>query len=518
MDFQTQFKAARRVSAPLIAVRTFDAESATEQIKNALGSNLEKTPMLRWDSVHGIRAITKRGDAVLPELLFDGAELAVTEVPLEALRRAEKLVSADVILIFCNSHLVWQEHIQAIANLRDVFAANGRILVLLCSPGSNLPAELVNDFLVMDEPLPTANELNALVASEYDNASKTVNRKLEPDAETLSKATDALIGLPAFPARQSTAMCLSTTANDGKGSLDLTELWERKRQVVSQTPGCSIYKGSETLADVRGLDSVVNFLRKRMSGKNPPKCILFQDEVEKAFAGTGTDMSGVKTELTGSYCTWFEQEQAEGITFIGLPGVSKSNLAKALGNEYGIPTIIFDIAATQNSLVGQSGANLRTAQKMVSSISQGRLLVISTCNGIESVPPEIRRRIGSLGIFFFDAPATDECLNIFELYRGKYNIPETDKLPNFAGWTGAEIKECCRKADVFGMSLEESAAYIVPVTRSSADRIKALRMSSSGKYLSASHPGVYQYSETQEQTSTTTAPVATGRKFREESN
>jgi hypothetical protein len=44
------------------------------------------------------------------------------------------------------------------------------------------------------------------------------------------------------------------------------------------------------------------------------------------------------------------------------------------------------------------------------------------------------------------------------------------------------------------MSLKQSAEYIVPVARSAADQIESLRQQSSGKYLSASHPGVYEYS------------------------
>ena len=40
--------------------------------------------------------------------------------------------------------------------------------------------------------------------------------------------------------------------------------------------------------------------------------------------------------------------------------------------------------------------------------------------------------------------------------------------------------------------MPESAQYIVPVSRSAAEQIKALRQQASGKFLSASQPGVYQ--------------------------
>jgi len=71
----------------------------------------------------------------------------------------------------------------------------------------------------------------------------------------------------------------------------------------------------------------------------------------------------------------------------------------------------------------------------------------------------------------------------------------TGELPNDEGWTGAEIKECCRKAHRLGMTLVQAAKYIVPVSRSAAEQVKALRQMASGKFISASTPGVYQYQE-----------------------
>ncbi len=75
----------------------------------------------------------------------------------------------------------------------------------------------------------------------------------------------------------------------------------------------------------------------------------------------------------------------------------------------------------------------------------------------------------------------------------KYGV--SGELPDDDGWTGAEIKECCRKAYRLKLTLKESAEYIVPVSRSAGDQIKALRQQASGKFISASYPGVYQFQE-----------------------
>ena len=118
----------------------------------------------------------------------------------------------------------------------------------------------------------------------------------------------------------------------------------------------------------------------------------------------------------------------------------------------------------------------------------GRSLWIATCNSITSLPPELRRRF-TLGAFFFDLPSADERRAIWNIYLTKWDL--SGELPSDDGWTGAEIKECCRKAWRLNLSLEESAQYIVPVSRSAADQIGTLRAQASGRFLSASRAGVY---------------------------
>jgi SpoVK/Ycf46/Vps4 family AAA+-type ATPase len=50
------------------------------------------------------------------------------------------------------------------------------------------------------------------------------------------------------------------------------------------------------------------------------------------------------------------------------PGAAKSAIAKAAGNTAGIPTVAFDLAAMQSSLVGGSGGRLRSALQVVDAI------------------------------------------------------------------------------------------------------------------------------------------------------
>lgn len=480
ISFQAAWKAARRVSTPLIAVRTFDPASATRAIISGLPKN-EPVPIMRWDIMRGIGAANETGKGIVTQLLNGQSPESVG--PSDALALAMRLPE-DGILIANNFHRFWNDPVvmQGVWNLRDSFKADGRALLMMASPGARLPEELAQDVLVLDQPLPAQDDLEQIVRDTFQSAELE-----EPSAPDLRRAVDAVIGLASFPAEQVLAMSIN------KAGLAFEQLWERKRQVIAQTPGLSVWRGGETFDNIGGCDNIKRFLQAVLNADDPPRVVVFIDEIEKAFAGTGTDMSGVKTEMAGTLLTWMQDHEAEGTIFLGPPGAAKSAIGKATGNTAGVPTIAFDLSAMQDSLVGASGERLRAALQVVDAVSQGRSLWIATCNSIASLPPELRRRF-TLGTFFFDLPNGEERNAIWKLYLVKYGID--CERPNDEGWTGAEIKECCRKAARLRISLQDAAAYIVPVSRSASEQIRTLRQQASGRFISASKPGVYEYADT----------------------
>ena len=479
ISFPAALKAARRVSTPLIAVRTFDPASVQQAVICSLSTN-GQVPIVRWDIMRGIGAANELAKGVVAQLL--NGQNPESLGPSDLLALATRLPE-DAIVIGHNFHRFWNDPavVQGVWNLRDTFKADGRTLLMMACPGAHLPEELTQDVLVLDQPLPGQDDLEQIVQDTFHSAEMD-----EPSSQDLRRAVDAVIGLASFPAEQVLAMSLR------KSGLAFDQLWERKRQVIAQTPGLCVWRGGETFEDIGGCNNIKRFLQAVLKGADPPRVVVFLDEIEKAFAGTGTDLSGVKTEMAGTLLTWMQDHEAEGTIFLGPPGAAKSAIGKATGNTAGVPTIAFDLSAMQNSLVGASGERLRAALQVVDAVSQGRSLWIATCNSIASLPPELRRRF-TLGTFFFDLPEAEERDAIWKLYLGKYGI--AGERPQDDGWTGAEIKECCRKAARLRISLKEAASYIVPVSRSAAEQIRALRQQASGRFISASKPGAYECSE-----------------------
>lgn len=484
LSFIESFKAARRSSVPLIAIHTADPGATIEQIDSKTKNDVNRRgPIFKWDCVNGILAVNDMARPVL-QAVHASTPPAKLVNPIEALMALDKLLPEKSILFFMNVQRFFQAAnvVQAIWNLRDAIKGDKKTLAML-GPSFTLPAELVNDVLLLDEPRPTAEELEAIIKDSYEGASIPL-----PNKETIAKAVDATLGLPAFPAEQQCAMSMTSEG------MDVPELWERKRKQVEQTKGTSVYRGGDTFKDVRGNASVIKYLKMICNSKTKYRGIVFFDEIEKMFAGSGGDSSGTTQEMLGTLLRWMEDNGVKGLLFIGQPGVCKSGIAKACGNELEVPFINFDVTAMKDKHVGESTNSLREGLKMVDGITQGKAFCIATCNAIDNLPTALRRRF-KRGTFFFDIPNEEEGKSILDLYMKKYSIKK-QPLPDISNWTGAEIQQLCEMADEYNVPLAEAAKYVVPIAISASEKVEALRRESHGKYLSSSYEGFYQMPQT----------------------
>jgi hypothetical protein len=489
------YKKARRAGTPLIAIMTPDPAATI----NTLISN--EAIIIQWDICNGWRACTAVAESFLRTLAQGNDVQAMTSNPAEMIILAAQLPEQSTLFVLNAQRYLTSDSspatagfIQGLWNLRDQFKANNSAVVLL-APELTLPIELQSDVLVIDEPLPDDAALQTIITTLH-----AANELPEPEPEILGRAVDALRGLAAFPAEQVTAMSLT------RRGLLVTEMWERKRQLIDATPGLTVWRGGETFADIGGSDVIKDFLRRILAGAAAPRVIVFIDEIEKAMSGAQGDTSGVSQGFLGTLLTEMQDTKACGSIFIGPPGSGKSAIAKAAGAEGGIPTIALDLSGMKASLVGESEQRLRQALKVIRAVGSDRALWLATCNRISALPPELRRRF-TLGTFFFDLPTEEERRAIWAIWKAAYSLGLDDSLIasfvpsdraalNDDGWTGAEIRQCCDVAWRLKIKLSEAAQFVVPVARAAADEIEALRRQASGRFLSASYPGVFNYQPT----------------------
>ncbi len=359
-----------------------------------------------------------------------------------------------------------------------------RTFLVVLAPVVQIPVELERRFVVVEHPLPTASQLGQIAEEILTDSSE--------DGLPTGKAWDALLDSAAGLTRQEAegAFALSLVRHD---ELRPEAIWEIKAQSLKKQNLLSLYRGGETFAQLGGLDALKDFCRRALQ---PGRSV-----------------------------------RARGALLLSPPGCGKSAFCRALGNEVGRPVLSLDIGRLMGSLIGDTERNVRQALQIAEAMAPsilfcdeiekglsgvngtgdsgvstrlfGSLLTwladhesdvffIGTANDIRRLPPEFTRAERLDGIFFVDLPTAEQRRAIWQLYRKHYDIGPAEPIPADDGWTGAEIKSCCRLSALLNVSLTEAARNVVPVSITSAEAINQLRDWASGRCLSADRPGIYQ--------------------------
>lgn len=482
-----QFKAARRVSTPLLAILTQDpAETiraiAVQEKEMADAEPTEPAPLFAWEGVKGMSPINKTGVAAFSAMSPDGSPILNLVEACQAF--GEKATMGSVLFIHqAHRQMEIKALPQALWNLRDLCKQDSRAVVLL-APSLSLPADLASDVVVLDEPLPSDDQLRAIVLEAFRSAGME-----KPKDSIATQAVDSVRGLAAFPAEQIIAMSLT---EDG---LDMEALWERKRKMIEQTPGLSVEREGVSFSKIGGLQNAKTFGERLFKSDRAPRLIVRLDELEKYMGGsTGGDNTGAAQDQLGVILREMEDNDWAGLIAAGPAGSGKSLFSKALGNMGGVLTMNMDLGGMKAKHLGDSEARIRNAMKVVKSVAgRGGAFFVATCNRLSALPPELRRRF-RFGIWYFDLPTKQEREVIWVISLEQFGLPtgpDKSPRPDDTDWTGADIRNCCDLASRMGCSLKEAAEYIVPVAKSDPDSITQLRTMANGRFLSASQVGTY---------------------------
>jgi len=388
--------------------------------------------------------------------------------------------STSHLLVLRNFHkyLGNPEILQSLAHRLHEGKGSGRFLIIL-APVVNIPVELEKVFFVVEHELPDHDQLRAI-------AEDLLGGPL-PE-ESTQGILDAAAGLTRTEAEGAFALSMAR-----QGAICPQAVFEVKAQSLARNGLLRVHKGQESFDQLGGLAALKRFCLRALRSGAPVNargivllsvpgcgksvfakalghevgrpvltldigalmgslvgqseanirqalkiaeamspCVLFIDEVEKAFSGIGGQGdSGVATRLFGTLLTWLADKTSD-------------------------------------------------------------VFVVMTSNDIGKLPPEFTRAERFDGVFFLDLPDRGEKEAIWQLARKRFGIPESDSNPADIDWTGAEITSCCRLATLLGIPLVESADLVVPVARTARESVDRLREWAAGRCLDASRPGIFQ--------------------------
>ncbi len=369
--------------------------------------------------------------------------------------------------------------------------ATARAMVIL-TPSTEVPPELAGCAVVVDWPLPDRAEIAAILGGVVKTLPAGVER---PDTATTDAAVDAAVGLSADEAASCYAKSLVTSRK-----ICPAVVASEKKRVVAREKVLEWYDPDPRgLEGVGGLDNLKSWLATR----------------RQAFSQRARA---------------FGLPVPKGVLLVGVPGCGKSLTAKAVSSAYGMPLLRMDVGALRSKWVGESEGNLRKAlataeavapcilwldevEKALAGATQGAadggvsadalgtilswmqektapVFIVATANDVRSLPPEFLRKGRFDEVFWVDLPTRGERVEVLgaalRAAGRAVDSVDADAVANdTADFTGAEIAALVPEAlfaafadgerAITTADLIDAAGSVVPLARTAADRIAALR-------------------------------------------
>lgn len=436
----------------------------------------------------------------------------VTKDPLAALDQVIEQVE-PAIFVFKDFHpFLTKNNFAVVRKLKEIalHLKNSFKTILLVSPILEIPTELEKEVTVLNYPLPSREDLSALLDKIITDVREFKQVRIELDDAGRERLLQAALGLTLGEAENVFAKII--VKDERLSGDDVNEVFAEKQQIIRKSGLLEYYSTEEDFTSVGGLIVLKDWLAKR--------AVAFTAEARE-----------------------FGLPAPKGILMLGVQGCGKSLCAKAVSTRWQLPLLRFDMGRMFGSLVGSSEENVRRAISVAESVapailwvdeidkafagSQGSgatdggttarvfgtfltwlsektapVFVVATANDISQLPPELLRKGRLDEIFFVDLPSKAEREEIFRIHLKKHGRdPEQFDIEALADaskdFSGAEIEEAINSAlyDAFYSREQLTSAHVqmalsqtVPLAKTMDEQINRLRSWAEGRARNASVP------------------------------
>lgn len=230
-----------------IWIQSFEHDEAIHEIEQLCDTN-SGWQVLTWDVADGLRR-----NGVAP-----GGDTPSGLDPVAVLRAMPSVVQDDqtMILILKNFHKFLQSA-ETLQVLHKQIAAgrSRRLFYVVLSPVVQIPIELEKQFVIIEHSLPDRETLRSIATHVATEPGEL------PEGDVLERVLDAASGLSRFEAEGIFALAVSQQRH-----LNAQTIWNEKAKQLKKSALLELHQGTETFADLGGLESLKQFTR-RILGK-----------------------------------------------------------------------------------------------------------------------------------------------------------------------------------------------------------------------------------------------------------
>jgi len=488
-----------RARYPLLYVVTWEEERALVEIHRI--SQLLGKKVYDWTISNGIARYRAAVDG-----RNEGRK--DTKDPIIALREVQSNAE-PAIFVFRDFHDFMQNS-EVKRRLRDLAAQlrSSFTTIVILSPLMRLPEELEKDISIIDFPLPSRSDIDALILQIGHDIAENPALSVDTSPESREAIIDASIGLTLNEAENVFAKTL--VAAQQLTAAEAPLIYTEKKQVIRKSGLLEYIDVSDTLSSVGGLDQLKAWIGRRRAAMDPqaakfglpsPRGLLLV-----GVQGCGKSLAAKSTAAELNYPL---VRLDVGRLFSKMVGETESNIRRALAIAEAIAPVVLWIDELEKGLSGirssdstDGGTTSRLFATILTWLQEKKspVFVVATANDIEKLPPEVLRKGRFDEIFFVDLPAEDERREIFAIHLARRNRPpgkfDLDLLASVSeGFSGAEIEQSVIEAmfSVYGIKSDIETADLVlalkrmvPLSRTMGRSISERRMWAIGRTVSAS--------------------------------
>lgn len=485
-----------RARHPVLMVETHESSRVIDAVRAVAADPALKTPrkVALYTVANGLHGVGETGKPMAADV---------------ALRQATTVAEPTVFIFFDVHHYLGAGGrpaepavIRGILDAAQMFKS-GYVphTLILVSPGLTLPTDLEKDITVVDLPLPSTDEIGAVLDEIISaNAAQITVNLNNGERQRLIQAAQ---GLTLGEAENAFARAIAT--DKILDASDIALVMDEKRQTIRKSGLLEFIPSTGSMADVGGLENLKKWLEKRNG----------------SWLGEASD---------------WNIPAPKGILVTGIPGCGKSLTASCMASMWGLPLLRLDVGRVFSGLVGSSEQNMRGALKLAEAVAPSILwideiekgfgtgsggdsgtsqrvfgtfltwmqekkqpvFVMATANKIDGLPPEFLRKGRFDEIFFVDLPTLDERKPIWLLHlenrlkapskaAGGFELSDDiiDELAAISeGFSGAEIAQAVVTGcfDAFAErrwliveDLHRAIRNTVPLSVTQAEQIKGIR-------------------------------------------
>ena len=463
---------------PLIYLLTYEEERVERALRK------RPKPLWTWRVTEGLRDAEQ---ALVPD----------SQSPLSALDAFAAAAPEGALLLLVDFHhaLADTTVVRRLRDLDPVLGASQQAALIL-APQLVVPKDLEKDVMILDVPLPSAEEVARILRIFLKAQGLTM------DADLFERVVKASLGLTEKEIKRTYVRVLLKSSTFTEAQLD--DLVVAKRQAIRRSQHLEFYDRVEDMSEVGGMNALKDWL------------------VQRGMAFTDRARA-------------YGLPEPKGVFLLGVQGCGKSLTAKAVASLFRIPLLRLDVGALFSG-GGGIEESLRDTIRIAESISPvvlwidelekgfltkgegasgaafGTFLtwlqektrpvfVVATANEVRTLPPELLRKGRFDEIFFVDLPGVHDRLEILDIHiRRRGRDPETFDLFQCAEetekYSGAELEQVIVEAlfhayaadrELITRDLLRVIRDTVPLAVTMDDRLKELREWARPRTRPASH-------------------------------